>query len=124
MAQPEILDSYNAERHPVAEAIVKETDQGLHTLISPNNFTEFALKVLGSSAIHAETVQSRLRTTLAEINIAYKDSPIVEDYGGSSGPAAGERAPDATVSKLPDKTVRLFEVLQGNTMDAVAPQRT
>jgi len=26
-------------------------------------------------------------TTLAEINIAYKDSPIVEDYGGSSGPA-------------------------------------
>jgi len=74
MAQPEILDSYNAERHPVAEAIVKETDQGLHTLISPNNFTEFALKVL--EALSMQNSTNRLHTTLAEINIAYRTVPL------------------------------------------------
>jgi len=37
----------------------------------------------------------------------------VEDYGGSSGPAAGERAPDATIVKLPDKKIVSLEVLRG-----------
>lgn len=68
VAHPEILDSYNTERH----------------------------------------------NTLEEIEISYQQSLLVEDYGGSHGPQAGDRAPDTTVVRLADRaTVGLFQVMQG-----------
>lgn len=114
VARPEILDSYNTERHPVAEGLLKGTDQGFHALVQPNDLIALALQFLGPVAINLEPLQSFLRTTVAEIGIAYQDSPIAQDWGGSNGPTAGERAPDANIVKLSNKkTIRLFEVLQG-----------
>ena len=50
---------------------------------------------------------------MEETQIAYLDSPLTEDCGGSGGPAAGERAPDALAVRLEDKeTVRLFDILR------------
>ncbi|MGL1442138.1 hypothetical protein ACSTJB_23760, partial [Vibrio parahaemolyticus] len=59
-------------------------------------------------------LQSKLMNVLEEIKIAYLRSPLTEDHGGSDGPVAGERAPDAVVVRFADrKTVRLHQAIQG-----------
>lgn len=113
-AKSELLDSYNSERHPVASALIKGTDQGFHALVEPNEFMAFMMKVFAPLAINLEQVQNRLRTIVAEIGIAYHNSPIVEDHNIGSVVAAGTRAPDAVIVRKKDKrTINLFEVFQG-----------
>ena len=48
------------------------------------------------------------------MNVAYHTSALSEDQGGSHGPVAGDRAPDATLVRMPERrTTRLFDVLHG-----------
>lgn len=113
-ARPELLNSYNAERHPVAVALLAGTDRAYRNILHPSELLQNAARLFGPFILNLESVQVRFRNTLEEIEISYKDSPIVEDCGGSSGPAVGERAPDATIVRLSDKeTVRLFDVFRG-----------
>lgn len=113
-ARPELLNSYNAERHPVAVALLGGTDRAYRNILHPSELLQNAARLFGPFILNLESVQVRFRNTLEEIEIGYKDSPIVEDCGGSSGPALGERAPDATIVRLSDKeTVRLFDVFRG-----------
>jgi 3-(3-hydroxy-phenyl)propionate hydroxylase len=113
-ARPDLLDTYAAEREPVDESLIRGTDRGFHLVIQPNAVTEMALRLLGSTVIGSDAFQHRIRDTLAEMNVAYPHSPLSEDAGGSAGPVAGDRAPDALVVRLPDdRQARLFEVFHG-----------
>lgn len=113
-ARPEMLDSYDAERHPVAVALLSGTDRAYRNILHPSELLQNAARLFGPFILSLEPVQTRFRNTLAELEIGYKDSPIAEDHGGSSGPATGERAPDAVIVTLPAKeTVRLFELFRG-----------
>ena len=112
LAQPQLLDTYNTERQPVAEALLNTTDRGFRVMVEPNNLTELALKFLGSAAFHNDTLMHKVRDVVEEVKINYWNSPLNQDRGGHSALRAGDRAPDATVvhNRL---TVRLFQVLQG-----------
>lgn len=111
---PDVLDTYMAERHTADEALIRGTDRGFHFLINPPAALKKALLLLGSTLLSLPALQKRLRNTLAEVNVAYPVSALSEDHGGSSGPTAGDRAPDAVVVKMPERqTVRLFDVFHG-----------
>jgi 3-(3-hydroxy-phenyl)propionate hydroxylase len=114
LAQPHLLESYNAERQPVAAALLKTTDSGFRVMVEPNNLTELALRLLGPIVFNTDILTDQIRDIVEEVKISYPQSPICEDHGGSSGPQAGDRAPDTTVVRLADRaTVRLFQVLHG-----------
>ncbi|MBO3459397.1 FAD-dependent monooxygenase [Aetokthonos hydrillicola Thurmond2011] len=114
LAQPHLLDTYNTERQPVAKALLETTDSGFRLMVEPNNITELALQFLGPVVFRTDMVTHHIRDIVEEVTISYKKGTISEDYGGSHGPQAGDRAPDATVVRLSDcATVRLFQVLQG-----------
>lgn len=114
LAQPHLLDTYNTERQPVAEALLKTTDSGFRVMVEPNDITELALRFFGPVAFHIDTLMHRIRDVVEEVSISYRQGPISEDCGGGSGPEAGDRAPDATIVRLADRsTVRLFQVLRG-----------
>lgn len=114
-AHPDLLNSYNAERIPVAEALLAGTDKGYRTILHPTQLVQQAVRLVGPFIVSLQPVQKRILNTLEEIEINYKDSsPIAEDCGGSSGPAAGERAPSAAIVRLADKsTLQLFDILRG-----------
>jgi 3-(3-hydroxy-phenyl)propionate hydroxylase len=108
---PSLLDTYNLERHPVAESLIKGTDFAYKGVLHPGELKQTAVQFLGPFVIRTATAQNFMRNTLEELTIAYPHTPLTENHGGSNGPKAGERFLDSTVVRHSDKsTVRLSEL--------------
>jgi 2-polyprenyl-6-methoxyphenol hydroxylase-like FAD-dependent oxidoreductase len=113
-AKPELLDTYMTERHPADEALIKATDLGFHMVVQPNAAAKMALHYVMPTVLGTDLAQNRIKHLLGEMNVAYPESALTEDEGGSHGPVAGTRAPDAVVVRMPGReTVTLFDVLRG-----------
>jgi len=113
-AHPHLLDTYEIERHPQDAALVHGTDRSFNLLIKPRRAVRLALWFFGAMLLRLPAVQKRIRHTLGEMNVTFRTSPLSKDYGGSYGPVAGDRAPDAPCVRLPEsQTTRLFDVLHG-----------
>ena len=113
-AHPALLDSYDAERVPVAEQLLAGTDKAYRLVLHPGELMKAAARRFGPFLMRSEAVQGRVVATLEELNIAYDRSPLTEDHGGSRGPEAGRRAPDAiAVDRATRSTVRLFDLIKG-----------
>jgi 2-polyprenyl-6-methoxyphenol hydroxylase-like FAD-dependent oxidoreductase len=113
-ARPELLDSYMAERHPTDKALIHGTDLAYHLMVEPHAVKSALMKLAGPVLLQIELFQKQVRNTLAEMTVAYPASPLTEDHGGSHGPAAGARAPDALLVRMPSReTAHLFDVLRG-----------
>ncbi len=113
-AKPELLDTYNAERHPVAKALIEGTDKGYTTILHPSELAQNLVRRIGPFVMRHRTVQAQLQNVLEEMNVAYMQTSLSEDAGGSRGVVPGERAPDAVTVRLSDcRTMRLFDLLRG-----------
>jgi len=112
-ARPELLDTYQAERHPVDESLIKFTDVAYHIMVQPNALAEFAVHHVAPTVLGLDALQERMRNFMGELNVAYPASPLTEDQGGSHGPKPGDRAPDAIIVRMPGRTTEtLFDVLR------------
>jgi hypothetical protein len=133
-----LLDSYEVERHAVAESVLKMTDflTKVNTLRNP--VARSIRTRLAPLLVAQEVIQQRLRRNISELAINYRKSPIVAEnkvsliharipghtkeelpalgewFSFEHGPAAGDRAPDTDLFD-PKKShvTRLFEVLHG-----------
>jgi hypothetical protein len=119
-ASPALLDSYEAERAPVAAAVLNSTETltrllTMHSALGRGVRNHLMPLLTGlSPAQHAIAVEA------AETDISYRRSPIVDEYHHGhagharfvGGPRAGDRAPDAGPLRRPDGTeARLFDLL-------------
>ncbi len=115
-ALPRLLDSYQTERHPVAESLLRGTDEAYTKLLKAGDLGRASVRLLGPLLLSSEFVREKMRDTLEELEINYRQGPITSDHGGSDGPRAGDRILDANIVKLPAKeTVPLREVLRGTS---------
>jgi 2-polyprenyl-6-methoxyphenol hydroxylase-like FAD-dependent oxidoreductase len=95
-----LLDSYSAEREPIARGILALTDRLLQaaTLQSPmlQRLRDIALPFLAGF----EFVQHGILSELTELGLNYRSSPIVRGDGSfeSSAPLPGDRAPLPSIS--------------------------
>ncbi|HLW01668.1 MAG TPA: FAD-dependent monooxygenase [Ktedonobacterales bacterium] len=120
-APESLLDTYEIERHPVAESVMRTSDMLLKgaTLRSP--ITQQIRNRLLPLLMHQDFFQHRMTEQIAELRINYRKSPIVAEHLHTfshghliGGPSAGDRAPDAGPLLRTDKTsARLFEALRG-----------
>jgi hypothetical protein len=138
VGKPVLLDSYHAERHPVAAATLAGTDtatSGLAFNLSLRNSVALELRnqVLGF-ATGLGLVRRRAARTTSMLDIHYAHSPITGQdrptllgtrmLGGGDeaptvrdwfnfghGPGPGERAPDVRFDDEREGSPRLFEAL-------------
>jgi 2-polyprenyl-6-methoxyphenol hydroxylase-like FAD-dependent oxidoreductase len=94
-AAPGLLDSYHAERHPVAARVIEQTTKLTAIATVPGSFQ----RKLRNLALHFATglapVERKLAAQVEETDLAYPDSPIVAGPGKHrTGPRAGDAAPD------------------------------
>lgn len=122
-ARPLLLDSYDAERKPIGDALMNLTSVALRAATSSNWLLERFRDALLSRIATIDAVQDRLRGAVSEIGIHYRRSPIVRDAGGLSPLHAGDRAPDCEVTDETGTRFRMFDLLREpvHTILAVNP---
>ena len=98
-ADPALLDSYGAERMPVARRLLNTTDR-LFTLIVSDRWLAglFRTRIMARVMAFAMTIERVRRLafrTISQIGISYRDSPLSKTLNGlpEGAPRAGDRFP-------------------------------
>lgn len=113
-AAPSLLDSYSAERVPIAEQLISGTDRAYRFVLHPGSFARGVAKRLGPFILGLDVVQRAFRATLEEVGINYRGGPITTDRSRGGKVKAGDRAPDARVVDAQSQdTMRLFDLMRG-----------
>jgi 2-polyprenyl-6-methoxyphenol hydroxylase-like FAD-dependent oxidoreductase len=127
-----LVDSYQAERHPIAAGAVRGTDIATQMVTLRHPIARWARDRLIETIASYDGAQERLARGAGQLSVAYHDSPIVGehragllasaiaagdsehprlrdrfDFGG--GPRPGDRAPDARTTD----GRRVFDLLRG-----------
>ena len=94
-----LLDSYAAERLPVATRLLETTDRAFALVVSDNWFagvyrTLFATRVVGL-AMRAGKFRQLVFRTISQVGIRYPGSPVSQTLSGihAGAPRAGDRFP-------------------------------
>jgi hypothetical protein len=110
-----LLDSYHAERHPIAAAVLRFTDFTFRTGLAAGSVLRFLRPILLPTLLGSRLVQSKATRTIAQLELEVRKSPIVEERRLlAKGPHAGDRAPDALFGHDGEQ-LRMFDVLHGTT---------
>ena len=118
---PALLDSYEAERAPVAAGVLKATETLTHILTLHGALGRGLRNQLMPVLSGLSPAQHSMSREAAEVDVGYRKSPIVHEHHGGhrkparfvGGPRAGDRAPDAGPLRRPDGTEgRLFELFR------------
>ncbi len=98
-ADAALLDSYEAERIPVAKRLLSTTDRAFQLIVSDSWLAGlFRTRVLANVAAFAmrfDRVRKLAFLTIAQIGIEYRDSPLSDSLPGlaEDAPRAGDRFP-------------------------------
>lgn len=123
----ELLGSYQAEREPVSRSLLTATERATRIVTLRNPVLQQLRQHSLGFLTRFDTVQHRIATSLSELNVNYRNSPIVQEdsslplparsnlidwFNFRSSPKAGDRAPDVMV-QTGNALKRLFHILSG-----------
>jgi 2-polyprenyl-6-methoxyphenol hydroxylase-like FAD-dependent oxidoreductase len=124
--RPELLDSYEQERQPLAEKLLRATGELSRAIMWRSPVAEAVRDRIASILLSFGPMQDMVCSALSELGINYRSSPLVQDHteGPLSarlvhwlhlgpGPRAGDRAPDVALAGKEGDPRRLFELLNG-----------
>lgn len=131
-AVPALLDSYHAERHAIAESMIKNISRATDVITLNNPIAQRIRNQLAGLIINTEVFQNRMGRKVGMLDISYRDSPIVVQTDPTAGlrdkvskklgkgsafqsaPAAGDRAPNVNLTgQDPSLPQRLLDVFCG-----------
>ncbi len=110
-APAQLLGSYHVEREPVARGVLNLTDRITRMATAKNALVKTVRDLLLPVLSGVDFLEGKIADRLAEIEVNYRSSPIVENHG-SGKPRAGERAPDAELRDENGKACRLFKLFR------------
>jgi 2-polyprenyl-6-methoxyphenol hydroxylase-like FAD-dependent oxidoreductase len=134
-ADSTLLDSYEAERAPVAHRLLATTDRAFQVVVSDHWLAAmFRTRIIGNVmglVMRLTRIQNLVFRTVSQINIAYRDSPLSQTLPGltAKAPRAGDRFPWLHLRLGTDTHARdLFEALDDTrfnllVIDQRAPTR-
>jgi hypothetical protein len=118
LADESLLDSYQAERHPVGMQLLKTTDRLFSAFGGQNPLARLArgrvAPLVFSTVLSATWIRKRFVGLLAQLLLRYPDSPLNAEDGSGWGHAAapGDRAREADVI-VDGKIARLYDTFRG-----------
>jgi len=110
-APAQLLASYHLEREPVARDVLNLTDRITRMATMRNSVAQSVRDFLLPRVSGIDFVGEKIADRLAELNITYRTSPIVENRGGGRL-KAGDRASDAELRDENGRAHRLFELFR------------
>jgi 2-polyprenyl-6-methoxyphenol hydroxylase-like FAD-dependent oxidoreductase len=118
LADESLVDSYQAERHPVGVQLLRTTDRMFSVFGGQNPLARLArgrvAPLLAGRVLTRQWVRSRFIGLLAQLRVHYPNSPLNAENGTGwrDAPAPGERAREADVL-IDGRAGRLHEVFRG-----------
>lgn len=98
LAEPAILDTYEAERRPVAAEILRRTGRGWRLTLGKSLPLRLARDWLVLPIMALRPVQRRLASEASQMRISYRDGPLAQPSDWTEwfdrAPGSGDRAPD------------------------------
>ena len=110
-APAQILASYHVERDPVARSVLNLTDRITRMATMRNSVVQSVRDFLLPVVSGIDFVGGKIADRLAELNVSYRESAIVENHGGGRL-RAGDRAPDADLRDDDNQARRIFELFR------------
>jgi len=111
IADPELLDSYEAERMPIDGGIIRWTDRGTRLLLSGGSTAHTVRRWLLSNITRLRFSEHALIKVASQIAANYRHSVIIEEHSLKGGPCAGDRAPDAAIRSVTSGSeMRLYDL--------------
>jgi 2-polyprenyl-6-methoxyphenol hydroxylase-like FAD-dependent oxidoreductase len=111
-ADQELLDSYEAERKPIDEAVIRQTDRATRLVAPHSAVISFLRNQMLSLLTRLPPVERQIGPVLAGIATNYRNSPIVEEHAdGLAEIAAGDRVPDVPLTGAGTGSAQLYDLL-------------
>ncbi len=119
-APDELLDTYEAERLPIAKNVLSRTDFNSRVLFPDNSLIRLVRDHLATKALAMDKIQQRVLTRISQLNVRYKNSSLsINDLSSSAYQAfkkqlsAGERSPQISIKNSSLKTATsIFDLFQ------------
>jgi 2-polyprenyl-6-methoxyphenol hydroxylase-like FAD-dependent oxidoreductase len=114
-AAPGLLDTYHAERAPIAHELLRNTDLATRAVLSQNAVMREARRRLIPALASSPRVRQRLLPIVGQLNVTYRGSFLAVDAGTvrrrRSGLLAGDRVPDQELHGADGALVRLYDLI-------------
>jgi 2-polyprenyl-6-methoxyphenol hydroxylase-like FAD-dependent oxidoreductase len=120
-ASDALLDTYQTERLPIAESVMRMSDRLISMATLQQPLVKQIRNHLAPLLANNEIIQKRVRSQITEVSVNYRESPIVKEHRNGLLQSlmphnlhAGDRAPDvAGLLGAAGEPHRLFELLRG-----------
>lgn len=124
-AAPGLLDTYEAERAPIAHKLLRNTDIATRIVLSQNDLMREVRRHLIPVLATKPSVRQRLLPIVGQLNVNYRGSFLAVDAGSvrrrRNGVLAGDRVPNQSLQSADGSPVRLYDlVAKGWTLLLVA----
>jgi 4,5-epoxidase len=120
-ASQRLLDTYEAERRPVAADVVRRTSRAWNILVGRTVFDRLFRDHLLLPILRLPTMQRRLIEMGSQLRVTYQDGPLAETTFGERlsslirrEPLAGDRAPNVACRAAPGGEVTTLGALTGS----------
>ncbi|NVN49344.1 FAD-dependent oxidoreductase [Mycolicibacterium hippocampi] len=107
-AEPALLDTYAAERAPVARRLVKGTRRITRMTLLRNPVSTAFRRRIAPPVLGRAHVQRTLTRAISQIDVSYHDGSGSAPHGRV---AVGDRAPDLLITGPGGEAIRLFDLL-------------
>lgn len=108
-----LLNSYDADRGPIAKHLAQTTDRFFRFVLDPTPAQKHLIKAVGSAALKVRKVRETISEFYTELSVAYPQSPL-NDAHTHRAPKPGEHVLDGDLVRWPDlEPLRLYDLLRG-----------
>ena len=111
-ADPRLLQTYQEERHPIGEHVVQASGRLLKAATLSNKLAQAARNTIVHLAMSVPAIRHRFRGGLAEEDIHYRDSLLV-DGSGTRRLQSGDVLPN-TLIEVDGELVSIYSLLRGH----------
>jgi 4,5-epoxidase len=123
-ADQRLLDTYEAERRPLATKVLAATSTAVDIMLPNRRWKRLVRDWLVMPAVRLPAVQRRLWSVASQLNISYRGGPLAAASRWWSGrPRPGDRVPDMTCRRPDGTETTLHAAIAGTWVVLARDQR-
>ena len=127
-AEPELLDSYEAERRPIAASLLKSTGAAGNLILGNHILARLVRDRVIIPLMNNASMQRRVWENLSQLKVSYRNGPLGRQarrkWSSVRGPLPGDRVPDLECVRVVGGEQTTLHAELGNKWALVMPGRT